>query len=320
MAILPPDPIYLLRGDMGPVHSLLFRVSPYIEHLYAAAESGKIHIWDLRRNKVFSKFIVGKNPCLNLHIIGDERLITQEKGGTVNLWNPSKAIWVQEKSIDTGYCGFCRSQMLSEDILLVPLKESSIGAFSLKTCSIEYKLEPSQLTEGATNLGEVMTLKPIVLQDKELVLISYESGDIALWDISAKKVINWLKVESCPMAVEFDMSHMRGIVGSPTEKLQVFDLSKTHVLSLKTTLTLKNPGTSVITTRPDAKVFTAGGWDGRLRIFSWKTLRPLVVLDQHRATILDVVYSNSKVEAYDSKCVMAAAGKDGTVSLWNLYN
>lgn len=48
MAILPPDPAYLLRGDMGPVHSLLFRVSPYVEHIYAGTESGIIHIWDLK--------------------------------------------------------------------------------------------------------------------------------------------------------------------------------------------------------------------------------------------------------------------------------
>lgn len=49
MAILPPDPVFLLRGhDAGPIHSLLFRVSPYVEHLYAGAESGTVHIWDLR--------------------------------------------------------------------------------------------------------------------------------------------------------------------------------------------------------------------------------------------------------------------------------
>lgn len=48
MAILPPDPIYVLRGDMGPVHCLDFRISPYVEHLYAGAESGNIHIWDLQ--------------------------------------------------------------------------------------------------------------------------------------------------------------------------------------------------------------------------------------------------------------------------------
>jgi hypothetical protein len=48
MAILPPDPVYIMRGDMGPVHSLLFRISPYVEHLYAGTESGTVHIWDLK--------------------------------------------------------------------------------------------------------------------------------------------------------------------------------------------------------------------------------------------------------------------------------
>lgn len=48
MAILPPDPVYILRGDMGPVHSLLFKISPYAEHLYTGAETGIIHIWDLQ--------------------------------------------------------------------------------------------------------------------------------------------------------------------------------------------------------------------------------------------------------------------------------
>lgn len=48
MAILPPDPVYMMRGDMGPVHKLFFRISPYIEHLYVGAESGLVHIWDLR--------------------------------------------------------------------------------------------------------------------------------------------------------------------------------------------------------------------------------------------------------------------------------
>lgn len=67
MAILPPDPAYLLRGDMGPVHSLLFRVSPYVEHIYAGTESGIIHIWDLKvfflRNFSFCRF---SRICLNI--------------------------------------------------------------------------------------------------------------------------------------------------------------------------------------------------------------------------------------------------------------
>ena len=85
-------------------------------------------------------------------------------------------------------------------------------------------------------------------------------------------------------------------------------------------LTIKNEGISMLASRPDSKVFTAGGWDGRLRIFSWRSFRPLAVLDQHRGTIYDIAYSGCKVEAYGSKGLMAAAGKDGVVSLWDLYN
>lgn len=48
MTIPPPDPEYIIKGDMGPIHSLMFLITPHTEHLYAGAESGKIHIWNLR--------------------------------------------------------------------------------------------------------------------------------------------------------------------------------------------------------------------------------------------------------------------------------
>lgn len=44
----PPDPVYVLKGDMGPIHSLMFKSS--LNQLYAGAESGKIHIWNLNVN------------------------------------------------------------------------------------------------------------------------------------------------------------------------------------------------------------------------------------------------------------------------------
>lgn len=83
---------------------------------------------------------------------------------------------------------------------------------------------------------------------------------------------------------------------------------------------MKNSGTSVLATRVDSKVFAAGCWDGRIRVYSWKSLRPLVVLDQHRSTIFDITYSADKIQAYNNKNLMAATGKDGTISLWDIYN
>ena len=97
-------------------------------------------------------------------------------------------------------------------------------------------------------------------------------------------------------------------------------MSSNNKLEEKKKLPLKNPGISTITMRPDLKVFATGGWDSRIRIYSLKRLQPLVVLDQHKATIQDVIFSPCKVDAYNSKCLMAVADKDGCISLWDLYN
>lgn len=46
MAVLPPDPVYVLRAsDMGPVHSLCFHGS---ERLLSGKASGSVYLWDLQ--------------------------------------------------------------------------------------------------------------------------------------------------------------------------------------------------------------------------------------------------------------------------------
>lgn len=136
MAILPPDPVYVLRGDMGPVHSLDFRISPYVEHLYAGAETGNIHIWDLKvfknfkfyffcillvliinffqRHREICKLDAIKKQCLALHTLDDEYLIVQRKDGCLDIWNADGSNWILDKTIDTNYCGFCRYLFLNQ--------------------------------------------------------------------------------------------------------------------------------------------------------------------------------------------------------------
>ena len=48
MAMLPPDPVYIFKGEMAPVTSLTFKITPFLQYIYAATQSGKIHIWDLQ--------------------------------------------------------------------------------------------------------------------------------------------------------------------------------------------------------------------------------------------------------------------------------
>ena len=85
-------------------------------------------------------------------------------------------------------------------------------------------------------------------------------------------------------------------------------------------ISIKNAGINCIRIRADQKVFATGGWDSRIRIFSWKSLRPLAVLTEHKTGgIMDIAYSNGKVAMWKAP-IMAAAGMDGQISLWDLYN
>lgn len=49
MAVLPPDPVFCLKSDMGHVHSLCFDESDgdCTGLLYASTELGYVYLWDL---------------------------------------------------------------------------------------------------------------------------------------------------------------------------------------------------------------------------------------------------------------------------------
>ena len=42
---------------------------------------------------------------------------------------------------------------------------------------------------------------------------------------------------------------------------------------------LGKSGASCVCVRPDEKIFATGGWDCKLRVFHWKKLEPLAVLE-----------------------------------------
>ncbi|KAM0734454.1 Guanine nucleotide-binding protein subunit beta-like protein 1 [Formica fusca] len=316
----PPDPKFLLRGDMDEnVHSLLFWIDSDVEHLYAGDGKGTVHIWDLKTNRIKSQLSDGDSPCFNLHRTNQADLIVQRRHGVVDVYKANESNWILNKSIDYKYCSFCRSQLLPEkNAILVPLDSSVVGVLSLKTFNIESTLDPSKLSYN-DKLGTIMAMKPLDIND--LVLVAYEGGQLLLWDMKKNDVLSSLTVEQYPMTFDFDISLMQGILGSASDKLEIFKILPNHTLSHKSTIVLEHvSGVSVLSVRPDKKFVTAGCWDGCIRLFSWKKLRPLAILREHKESIYDIVYSQREVEAYDTKCLMAATGKDGCISMWDIYN
>jgi len=88
-------------------------------------------------------------------------------------------------------------------------------------------------------------------------------------------------------------------------------------LQLQDCVPLVNPGVSHLCIRGDGKLLSSAGWDHRVRIFGWKKLRPLAVLQYHTDMVLSVAFSDHQDPR---QRLLAAGSKDHRISLWSIYN
>ena len=116
------------------------------------------------------------------------------------------------------------------------------------------------------------------------------------------------------------------------------------------TINTKHAGQQGLAIRSDSKIFETAGWDARVRVYSTKTLKELAVLKWHREgcystafaeirddlkspnnddsetpstevaklSPLDVIKHERSVKAQKMHW-LAAGGKDGKISLWDIY-
>ena len=83
------------------------------------------------------------------------------------------------------------------------------------------------------------------------------------------------------------------------------------------TFPLVNPGVSQLCVREDGKILASAGWDHRVRVFGWKRLKPLAVLQHHTDMVLSVAFSDHQDPTHR---LLAAGSKDRRISLWSIYN
>jgi WD40 repeat protein len=108
----------------------------------------------------------------------------------------------------------------------------------------------------------------------------------------------------------------------------------------------KHAGQQGLSLRSDGKIFATAGWDARVRVYSTKTMKELAVLKWHRDGCYSTAFATIDAEAADKSSQpdlalthetaldrikferslqaqrvhwLAAGGKDGKISLWNIY-
>lgn len=71
-------------------------------------------------------------------------------------------------------------------------------------------------------------------------------------------------------------------------------------------------GIASVCVRPDGRIFAAGGWDRRVRLWQWRKWKPLAVLQHHTGTVNGVSFS-------PCSHWLASGSSDATIALWTLF-
>ncbi|XP_044296830.1 guanine nucleotide-binding protein subunit beta-like protein 1 isoform X1 [Varanus komodoensis] len=327
MALPPPDPQYILRGANDAVNTLCFHCrdpEPEFPMLFSGSANGLIHIWNLKTRRVDrtldghgGKSVYWVKTFPNRR----EAILSQGRDQHVCLWDLAEGRNSVTDSLCTGNVGFCKGSLL----------EVAEGRWLLATAwkNLEevWVLElPSKLSvctlkpEADAKLGMPMCLKMWQPSSgsSPLLLVGYEDGSVVLWNLSTGSTLSRLACHQEPiMGLDFDAEKAKGVSGSSEKILCVWSLDEQQNLELQQTHQLTNPGIAETALRPDKKILATAGWDHRIRLFGWKKLKPLAVLDYHTAAIHCVAFSD---HAQPSERLLAAGSKDHRISLWSIYS
>lgn len=226
--------------------------------------------------------------------------------------------------INTEQLSFARAVSIDKNLLVAPSKSSNISVYDLTTGSEVQSLKPP--TE---DIRDIASFKFLPWTNGEpMLLSSYGSGHLILWDLKKSKAVTQLKYDFEITTIDYDLSSNRGIVAGPLKsKVCVFGIDKSTLeLFRKDAENIeytpnegqKLGGISCIKIRPDKKCLIVGSCDGVVYIHSWKSLRKLATLKDHRGEISDIAFSDGQIQNFKSE-IMAIGGVDGNITLWDIY-
>lgn len=246
-----------------------------------------------------------------------DALLTQGRDGSVAIWRDHQSHWEKQATLPAATKSFCQCSTLcrSAPPLLSSPHETDDTVINI------WDLESRQVVVTTKSLASEsvgMAMCTKLCNDGNVLLVGYESGSMISFDCRNGRPVSRLSCSEHPiMCMDVDDCHlMKGACGSVTKTLYVF--KDFENLTLSKEVVVMNEGFSSVAVRSDGRIAASGGWDGRIRIFGWKTLKPLAVLDFHEESVQSIHFATESV-CRQGVGVIAAGAKDGIVSLWSVY-
>lgn len=250
---------------------------------------------------------------LSLQILKESnQLVSENKTGEIKFWQINGFELVLLHTISTNAIGFCKLALYKTNMLLCKDQKSTASCYSTVTYDKINLFDPRQQKDS---LGDLMVVKPIA----NYVFCGYEANVILLWkDERIVSQYNFPELE-CLMTLDVDSDMTKGICAGSSNMINTFYIENEQ-LRFNKSIKITNPGVSVLQVRPDNKIVAAACWDHTVRLFSWKSIKLLVILDSHSTGIINIMYSESCITFCKAKYILAVANKDNRIVLWDVYN
>lgn len=249
---------------------------------------------------------------LSLELLKDpDRLISQDKGGGIQFWRIAGFELVLQHTIATNVIGFCKLALQNTNMVLCK------GGNSIANCYSTITYDQTNIFDAGQPdiLGDIMAIKAV----GNYVFCGYEANTIVAWkDDCFISYYNFSEVENL-MAFDVDSNVDRGICAGSSKMINMFIIETDHLFMTKS-VEITNPGVSAVRVRPDNKIVAIACWDCTVRLFSWKSMKLLVILDSHSSGINDIVYSETSGNIWKANYLLAVANKDSKIALWDVYS
>ncbi|CAO3651182.1 unnamed protein product [Cunninghamella echinulata] len=322
MQNLPPRPEYIFRGHQAEVNSCCFFEKD--RYIASGDAEGTLIVWNFETRRPIIQWRGHKESILSVHIIDNDKLISQGRDHMIHIWQLDLKLSTKEPPnliytlnyYALNYCKLSLCTINDNTLICLPAKGDTPLLDIFDLTKKEWLVQ---------NIGDednekrrlCMAVQLCVLNNEHLGILSgYENGEVVFWDyiLSSKQFeLKWKIQEHQQPILDLAIFQDNAYSTCIDDQIVKYNLNKGVVLKK---IKAKKPGIACIRVRNDNKIFMTGGYDGRIRVYSVKTMNPLAILSYHRDSIYCV---NFAAEMKQGMHWLIGGGKDGRISLWQLY-
>lgn len=320
----PPLPLFTLRGHKASINAVVFLEGDI--KLVSGDSEGSLIVWNVESRRIeTSNRKAHERGVLSLQVMSDGKILSQGREGHIKVWLYVTKFGLKCLHVmSTGSCTFCKMHFRDSGILTPSSDPNMFQLWTLKFDEDTIKsYKKTYQPKCSFRSGMCLALR---LLEKRCILVGFESGHVASFDISDKDddddtpIIVEPSIEakllSKPiLCMEIDQKGFGVCVGASSEI--VFFVLTNDSCSIRQSIRIPGkPGFNDIALRNDDKILALGGWDMSVRIFQWRRRRLPKALAVLKGTFEDTV---SGVAFSSDSRFLAACSRDKNISIWSLY-